>query len=156
LRRKRQLYRQRKQGSITDPENNELIGLNTYITLEAQGFFATSLISWLRSSRKYLYVVFLFLIIIYAGGSAGLAYLQADQVRQGISFWGDQSSFFEYSAEPVQVKPLSKTTPNTVGQLEGERLFLLGQNAQYVILYWPEKHATIRIPVATVIVTSSR
>jgi hypothetical protein len=50
--------------------------------------------------------------------------------------------------------PVIPTPTKDIEELPAKRAFLLGQNAEYVVLYYPATHSTVRIPAGTVIVTS--
>ena len=82
-----------------------------------------------------------------------LAYFQARQVHVGRAFTGSSTGIFDYSADRVDVYPAAHDSPSEVQSLGKKKLFLLGQNAQYAVLYSPKDHATIRVPVAAVIIT---
>jgi hypothetical protein len=149
LRRKRELYRLEER---TRDEAKELRHL------ASQRFYKRVILSalryWLRPRFRYVYV--LFLIIIGATGLlVVIARNQADTVLHGETYFGNESGFFAYHADIAYVRPISTDTAKSVQQFVGKRLFLLGENAQYIVLYSPDRRSTIRIPINTVVVTSS-
>lgn len=83
-----------------------------------------------------------------------IAFFQAGDVLAGRSYPGSQWGTFDYHAEPVTITPSADSAAASIGKLADEQLFLLGQNAQYVVLYAPKSRSTVRIPVTQIIVTS--
>jgi hypothetical protein len=156
LRRRRELGRLKGEpGGLTPAEASELEHLNSkknYTAVINSSFYA--LRHWLRPGIWYVYALFLFIIGVTAVLTV-TAFNQADTVRHGEPYFGNQSGSFAYHAEIAYVEPVSTDTAKSVQQLVGKRLFLLGENAQYLILYSPDRRSTIRIPVNTVVVTSS-
>ena len=85
------------------------------------------------------------------------AFIQATQVRDGHTYFANDTGIFDYSADPVDIYPVTPNSATTViFGLKKEKLFLLGQNAVYAVLYSPVNHATIRIPITSVIIISVR
>lgn len=109
----------------------------------------------LRRSVKYLYPLILLFIITATVILIVIANAQAGEVLQGRSYLGSQIGLFDYHAEKVTIRPASATTKNILINLTGKQVFLLGENAQYIIIYLPGSRLTTRIPVSAVIVSSS-
>jgi hypothetical protein len=152
LRRSRELH---MLEGLTPAEASELEHLNSlllYARVMNSSFYA--LRHWLRPRIWYVYALFL----IITGTTIALAVTasnQADTVLHGKTYFGDQSGVFAYHAEIVYVRSASTDTAKSIQQLVGKRLFLLGENAQHIILYSSDFRSTIRIPVNAVVVTSS-
>ena len=109
-------------------------------------------IAYIQGNYKRLLIVAIILILALPG----VAFYQAGQVLSGSTYFGSQIGLFDYRVEPVRVLPASGSKTDNVGGLVGEQhLFLLGQTAQYVILYAPSRRQTIRIPINAVIVISN-
>jgi hypothetical protein len=152
LRRSRELHRLEE---VTPAEASEL----EYLSLKSPYFRIINspfyvLRHWLRPGIWYVYALFLIItgVTIALTVTAGN---QADTVLHGKIYYGNQSGAFAYHAEVVYVRSASTDTAKSVQQLIGKRLFLLGENAQYVILYSPDLRSTIRVPVNAVVVISS-
>jgi hypothetical protein len=95
------------------------------------------------------------IVIIMGVLLPSLAFVQAGQVRDGMAFWGENAGIFYYRADMVRVEPTSQFTALAIQRLRTKDLFLLGQNAEYVILYSSATHSTLRVPPISVIITSS-
>jgi hypothetical protein len=86
-----------------------------------------------------------------------LAFIQAGEVINGKSYFGNDTGIFEYHADKVRVYPVSpKVNPGISAVLRAPNLYLLGENAQDAVLYSPSAHSTIRVPITAVIITSTR
>jgi len=86
-----------------------------------------------------------------------LAFIQAREVHDGGSYFASGSGIFDYSADPVSVYPVTPNSTKTAGfNLGTSKLFLLGENTVDAVLYSPADHATIRVPLAAVIITTVR
>ena len=107
----------------------------------------------LRPRRWYVYALFL-IIICFTILLAVIANAQAGDVK-GEAYPEGQVGLFEYHAEIVDVRPVSANAAESIEDLAGKRVFLLGQNAQYIVVYSPASRSTIRIPVNTEVVTST-
>lgn len=84
-----------------------------------------------------------------------LAFVQAGQVHDGHAYFASDTGIFDYSADPVNLYPVaSNPTTAAIAELGREKLYLLGQNTVYAVLYSPADHATIRVPITAVIITS--
>jgi hypothetical protein len=152
LRRRRELGRLE---GLTPAEASELEYLNSkqnYTRVINSSFY--ELRHRLRPGIWYVYALLLIIIGVTAVLTA-TAFNQADTVLHGKPYFGNQSGSFAYHAEIAYVRPASTNTTKDVQQLVGKRLFLLGENAQYFILYSPDHRSTIRIPINAVVVTSS-
>jgi len=152
LRRRRELHRLEGRTPAEAIELEYLDSKRTYPRVVNSSFYA--LRHLLRPGIWYVYALFLIIIGVTAVLTA-TAFFQANTIIHGQPYFGDQSGVFAYHAEIVYVRPVSTGTAKSVQQLAGKRLFLLGENAQYVILYSPDFQSTIRIPVNAVVMTSS-
>lgn len=85
-----------------------------------------------------------------------LAFIQAGQVLGGHTYFANNVGIFDYHADPVNVFPALPNTAPGILDLQTKKLFLLGQNAQYAVLYSPDDHSTIRVPITAVIISSVR
>ena len=83
-----------------------------------------------------------------------LAIFQAGEVRDGKTYFGKNIGAFDYHADLVKVTPSSDHPAPSIQALQGEKLFLLGENAQYAVLYSPSDHSTIRVPIGSVVISS--
>lgn len=83
-----------------------------------------------------------------------LAIVQAGEVRDGKTYFGKNTGAFDYHADLVKVTPSSDHPAPSIQALRGEQLFLLGENAQYAVLYSPSGHSTIRVPISSVVISS--
>jgi hypothetical protein len=149
LRRRRELFGLEER---TCDEAKELKHLDSQLIYTR--VILSALKHWLRPRIWYVYVLFL-VIIGVTGLLVVIARNQADTVLHGETYFGNESGFFAYHADIAYVRPVSTETAKSVQQLVEKRLFLLGENAQYIILYSPDRRSTIRIPVNAVVVTSS-
>jgi hypothetical protein len=155
------LRRRRELGGrkyLTPTEISERAGLNSQkIYLRVFLSKLSSISRSLRPRQWHAYALFL-VIIILTGSLALIARAQAGQVLRGKNYFGSHVGLFEYHAEIVSVRPASGKPAKSVKYLAGKKVFLLGQNSQYIILYLPSCGSpngwTMRIPVAAVIVTN--
>lgn len=100
-------------------------------------------------------LVMLFTLVIIVIVLPVMAYIQAGQIRDGHAYFASDTGIFDYSADPVNIYPIAPNISITViARLEREKLYLLGQNTAYAVLYSPSDHATIRVPITTVIITA--
>jgi hypothetical protein len=152
LRRRRELRRLEDRTPVEVSEFEYLDSKRNYVRVINSSFYA--LIHLLRPGIWYVYALFITIIGVTAVLTA-TAFFQADTVIHGKPYFGDQSGVFAYHAEIVYVRPVSTDIAKSVQPLVGKRLFLLGENAQCVILYSPDLQSTIRIPVNAVVMTSS-
>ncbi len=83
-----------------------------------------------------------------------LAIVQSDEVRDGNSYFGSSTGAFDYHADLVEVTPSSDHPAPSIQALRGEKLLLLGENAQYAVLYLPSRYSTIRVPISSVVISS--
>jgi hypothetical protein len=83
-----------------------------------------------------------------------LAILQAGEVHDGKTYFGKNIGAFDYHADLVLVTPSSDNPAPSIQALREEALFLLGENAQYAVLYSPSNHSTIRVPISSVVIRS--
>jgi hypothetical protein len=105
---------------------------------------------WIRRRGRLLAVAFVLITVVIF--LPALAFVQAGQVLDGKTYFGHNIGAFGYRADPVQVRPTSSHPPPSIQVLTTKKLFLLGQNAQYVILYSSSYHSTVRIPVSEVMI----
>ena len=155
--RKRELVRRRY---LTPDEMAEWKALNsTRIFWRIFRLRYISLLHFLRLRPRLVYLLFLSLVALTLGLSL-VAYLQAGSISGGRTYYGISGTLV-YHAERVNVQPVSTHPTYVIKQLvklsERDKVYLLGQNAQYIILYWPRRNApglTVRIPVTAVVVTS--
>jgi hypothetical protein len=115
---------------------------------------------WRRSSKRELAVMLTIIAALAIGALTWIAVQQANDVREGNSFIGSTIGLFDYRAQPVYIKPASKDgsdhIPSTVPC--GRKVFLLGENAQNIVIYVPnnsspDKGSTVRLPVSEVIIS---
>lgn len=106
---------------------------------------------WIRRYGRYLVAIFIVITVLVL---SNIASRQARQVAQG-NYTGS-TGLFDYSASPVRISPSSATVANSVKPFKNMKLFLLGENSQYFILYNSKDHSTIRVPVADVIVVGMK
>ena len=158
LRRKRELERLEDRTPAEDIEKKELdsqYGDYHELMVPDVGFRLLS--------ETWPKVIFLALMII---GTASVltwrASADANTVRAGHSFDKSSLNLFDYHAEPVLVEPISVSDIAAIQKviLPSKRAFLLGENADYIVLYVPnanspDKGATIRIPPTKVTLISS-
>lgn len=83
-----------------------------------------------------------------------LAVVQAGQVLDGKTYFGNNTGAFDYHADLVMITSSSNNLAPSIRTLQGEKLFLLGENAQYAVLYSPSLHSTIRVPINSVVISS--
>jgi hypothetical protein len=110
------------------------------------------------SIRRRRMAILIFCIVVILVFPSVLAFLQAGEVKKGSEqFLGSQFGIFGYHARPVSLGSTSsdvKQIINTSVNNCNHRIFLLGQNSQYVILYVSVDHRTVRVPTSLVIVKS--
>jgi amino acid transporter len=141
--------------SPTSAEKLEIKNLNSKIV----PLWVASKVSWvkriLRPRVWYIYALFLFLIAATVLLTI-IAQVQADEVLKGeTAVTGSQLGLFGYHVERVRIESIGPGNEQDIQRLAGKQVYLLGQNAQYVIVYIPEQRLTVRIPTTDVIVTST-
>jgi hypothetical protein len=120
---------------------------------------------WKRMSRKNptraSISLITFLAVIVTAGLAFFAGVQADSVKYGNTFWGSTIGLFDYRAQPVYVKSASADGDTHIPRIAPcyTKVFLLGENAQNVIVYVPSNSSpgggfTARLPVSDVILST--
>jgi hypothetical protein len=102
-----------------------------------------------RSGRSLAVIVSLVTVVLVL---PTIAVIQANAVISGRDLPIGHLGIFRYHADPVHVTP-SGLAQGHIAELPS-KLYFLGENAQYVIFYSAATHQTIRIPFASVIVTS--
>lgn len=107
---------------------------------------------WIRRRRRGLLTASSTIVVIAV--LPVLAFVQAGEVLNGNAYYGSQLGTFDYRAQSVSVSAASQGVEQAVEPLVGKRVFLLGQNAQYVVFYLSATHSTVRIPAPAVIVAS--
>ncbi len=65
-------------------------------------------------------------------GLPALAFYQAGEVLDGKNYFGSRTGIFDYHADLVKVNPTSSIAVRSIQALQAEKLFLLGQNGQYI------------------------
>jgi hypothetical protein len=148
-RRRREL---RRMSTRTETQSAELTSIEQNFKA-APGVYDLSLLitkSWIRRRGRGLAISFLFVATVI--GLPVLAYVQAGQVLGGKEFLGAKAEILDYHAEIVTVSPAVTTASRAVRELEGRHVFLLGQNAQYAILYSPTMRVAIRVPIVDVVI----
>jgi hypothetical protein len=109
----------------------------------------------MRRRRRVILIFCVGVILVYP---SVLAFLQAGEVKEGSEhFLGSQFGIFGYHARSVSLSSTSSDVQqiiNTSVNNCDHRLFLLGQNSQYVIIYVSVDHRTVRVPTSLVIVKS--
>jgi amino acid transporter len=108
----------------------------------------------LRPRVWYIYFIFPLLVIATVVFTL-IALYQANQVINGTAGTTSQPGLFDYRIEPVKINPAGPGDGRGIHQLVGKQIYLLGQNAQYIILYVPQQRSTVRIPTSAIIVSSS-
>lgn len=144
--------------------SGSLLGIILMIIALALVFAICSGFVWLKGedvkesvkrSRRNILIFFVGIILIFP---SVLAFLQAGEVKKGSEqFLGSQFGIFGYHARPVSLSSTStdvKTIIYTSVNNCDHRIFLLGQNSQYVILYVSVDHRSVRVPTSLVIVKS--
>jgi hypothetical protein len=157
LRRKRELARLEIRTAPQESEATNLDSRYTYSDIYKRLYPRLPKLS--RRWRAALIGTFLLLTI--AGTTVVLTVLadgNADTIRKGQSFSSSNLNIFGYHAEPVEVVAASKDYAAQINLLISHvgRIFLLGQNAQNVILYVSSPTSsgdgqTVRIPVSEVV-----
>jgi hypothetical protein len=89
-----------------------------------------------------------------------VAQWQSEEVEHGGRVFGTQIGLFDYHAQLVTVHPDAPSNTSSLEQLIGPLTgphaitYLLGQNAQYLIVYSKAKDETVRVPVSEATVSS--
>jgi hypothetical protein len=83
-----------------------------------------------------------------------LAFIQSGEVLDGHEYFASNTGIFDYGVNLVNVRPAATNSTPEIQSLAKEKLFLLGENAQYAVLYSPTKQSTIRVPIAAVVISS--
>jgi hypothetical protein len=110
--------------------------------------------SWLQ--RRGRVMGMLFLLLIVGALLPALAFAQSKQIREGREDFGSQLGLFAYNARSVSIARASTfAPPEAFDKYIGQKLFMLGQTSEYVILYWQARDSTVRIPVRSVVVSNS-
>lgn len=159
LRRKRELERLKDRTPAEDAEKKELDSkYDDYINLMVPDIGSRLL----STTRPKIIFVTLIIIIGTASVLAWRASEDANAVRRGHTFDTSSLNLFEYHAEPVLVKPISASDVAEIQKVipPSQRAFLLGENANYIVLYVPNKNSpdkgtTIRIPPTKVTLITS-
>jgi hypothetical protein len=107
---------------------------------------------WIRSHGRLLATFFVAITVVIVLPT--LAFIQAGQVLQGRQYFGSGIGIFDYYATPARISPSSASAASSVEPFERLTMFLIGENSQYLILYSPTTHSTVRFPEASVIVAS--
>ena len=151
LRRRRAL---KKMESPSAAEESEMKTLGFKIPLQQGKYLISLLARALRPRAWYIYLLFpvlIFLTIIFTV----IANNQANHVMNGTAeSTGNEGGLFDYNVESVRIMPAQAGDKQSIDTLVGKKLYLLGQNAQYVILYVPQERSTVRVPTAAVIIIS--
>jgi len=114
-----------------------------------------TLVLMIRRRVRRLVLPFTLIIVILVLPT--LAFIQAGQVRDGHAYFASGSGIFDYSADPVNVYPATPDSATAaISNLRAKKLFSLGENTAYAVLYSPADRATIRVPIASVIISSVR
>lgn len=108
---------------------------------------------WIRRRGRLLAAFFVVITVIILLPT--LAFFQASQVLDGKEYFGHNLGAFDYRADLVEVNSTSPHPAPSIQSLTKKKLFLLGQNAQYVILYSSSDHSTIRVPITSVIINGA-
>jgi hypothetical protein len=107
---------------------------------------------WIRRRRRGILTASSTIVVIAV--LPVLAFVQAGEVLNGNAYYGSQLGIFDYRAQSVSVSPASQAVEQAGEPLVGKRVFLLGQNGQYVVFYLSATHSTVRVPTPAVIVAS--
>ncbi|WP_330271897.1 hypothetical protein OG205_33400 [Lentzea sp. NBC_00516] len=113
--------------------------------MEAPGHLSTE---WLVLNGKRTAIIVAFFAIF--AGLPLFAFAQAREVMQARQDLGSKFGLFAYSAQPVRIDIASKEAPPTFSPYVGKDLFLIGQNAQQVVLYFPAERRTLMFPANAV------
>ena len=136
-------------------EESEMKALGRRIPRLQVKHLTSLIVRGLRPRFWYIYFV-LPVLVAFTIILTAIAINQASHVTNGTAeTTGNQYGLFEYNVESASVAPAQRKDRRSIDPLVGKKLYLLGQNAQYVILYVPQLRSTVRIPIAAVIVTSS-
>jgi hypothetical protein len=135
-------------------EESELKALGFTVSRLQVKYWVFLFIRALRPRVWYIYLLFPALIIFTISFTL-LAINQANQVIKGTAESTNQYGLLDYNVETVRIMPAQAEAKQTIAPLVGKKLYLLGQNAQYVILYAPQNRSTVRVPTAAVIIASS-
>jgi len=152
------MYRRRralkKMENPSGSEKSEMKALRFGIPKLQGKYLASLFIRAVRPRAWHIYLLFpvlIFFTIIFTL----MATNQADHVINGTAeSTGGNVGLFEYNVEPVTIIPAQRENKQSIKPLVGEKLYLLGENAQYVILYVPQERSTVRVPTAAVIISS--
>ena len=110
--------------------------------------------SWKIPRRRYpLAVISSVLLAIFI--MLLMANTQAEEVVHGKGYLGAQLGLWDYRAEKVTIMSVSPSASDSLKQLVGKTTFLLGQTAQYIIIYDPSSRHTIRIPIGVITISDS-
>lgn len=152
LRRQWELSRKEDRTPDEDSELKLLVPRQIYMRGIA-AYLSTIKRFFLRPPAKYVYPYLIVIITAITIALTMIAQAQADEVRAGKVYIGSEIGLLGYHAEKVIITPAVVPAKDYVQHEEG--VFLLGQTAQYVIVFSPQSQSTERIPVALAIVTSS-
>ena len=159
-RRERELW---QLGVRTSEEFTELDLIDSRLSLRSKlgpRSFAGSLVlpgvMTVQGIRRYgrrasVLIVAIIIILLPA-----LAFIQAGDVIHGKAYIGNSTGIFEYHADKVKIYAVSSNAAPGIQAVRAQKLFLLGRNAQDAIFYSPVARSTIRIPIATIIIASTR
>lgn len=110
--------------------------------------------SWKISRRRYPWAV-ISSVLLAILATLFLANTEAEAVLHGKGYIGAQIGLLDYRADKVTIMSISPSASDSLEQLTGKTVFLLGQTAQYVVIYAPSSHHTIRIPIGVITVSDS-
>ena len=135
------------ESRLSIPRNN--------IVLKGLARSVVALLLMIRHRIRKLVVAFAFAIVIIV--LPVLAFIQAREVYDGHTYFASDSGIFDYSADPVTVYPVTPgAATEATSDLKGKKLFLLGENTVDAVLYSPADHATIRVLIDSVVISTVR
>lgn len=151
--------------------SGSLLGIIAMIAALAVVFAICSGVVWLagadvrKSIRRSGRAILIFWVIAILIFPSILAFMQAGQVKKGNEkYFGGQFGIFGYRAQLVSISPTSNDMQQVINDVKQvirapvnkcyPRIFLLGQNSQYVILYLSVDRRTVHVPTSLVIVKS--
>jgi hypothetical protein len=151
-----------KAPNLTSEESAAVSGIESRLSIPRKNIIwkglarsVVALFLMIRHRIRKLVVSFALAIVIIV--LPVLAFIQARQVYDGHAYFASDSGIFDYSADPVIVYPV---TPAAATQatlnLKDKKLFLLGENTVDAVLYSPADHATIRVPIDSVVISTVR
>ena len=140
----------KKMENPSTAERSEMEALGSKITSLQGKYFISVLLRALRPRFWHTYLVLPILILITIAFTLVARNQASDVINGTAETTGNQYGLFDYNVESVSVAAARSEDKASINPLVGKKLYLLGQNAQYVILYVPQLQATVRVPTDAV------